>query len=317
MHRADRTTGIRHGGAALRATAAFLTLVAILTAAVVPQPARAVAIGFIERFQSSGVAGFLSGSTLSNPGTGGADGAGDGYLLVATAPPLNYFLGAFNTAPRYAGNLVAAGITRMRLKLKDVGPTQAMEIHVTVGTSVNRWQYNVGFVPTPSAWTTFEADLTDSTRWTQFINLVPGTFTQAKQTHDRFHFRHDTAPYTFFADSIVADVGVDDVEMLNALSDAPPSPSTRGLALSVAPNPFNPRATIAFSLPEPANVRLEVYDAAGRKVRTLLAEQRAAGDQSMHWDGRDDAGRPAASGSYLVRLQAGQLVLQAKATLLQ
>lgn len=71
-----------------------------------------------------------------------------------------------------------------------------------------------------------------------------------------------------------------------------------------APNPFNPRTTLRFSLAVEAPVSLHIFDAAGRLVRTLLNDQTlAAGDYQRRWDGRDDGGRAVGSGVYLVRLQ--------------
>jgi len=68
------------------------------------------------------------------------------------------------------------------------------------------------------------------------------------------------------------------------------------------PNPFNPKTDIRFTLPEAQSVRLVVIDAAGRHVRTLHEGPCAAGDHTVSWDGRDDAGRRLASGVYLCRL---------------
>lgn len=73
----------------------------------------------------------------------------------------------------------------------------------------------------------------------------------------------------------------------------------------VAPNPFNPRTTIRFDLPGTGPVKLAVYDIAGRLVKVLVEGARPAGRHEEVWDGRDTAGRPAPSGSYLVRLVAG------------
>jgi len=70
-----------------------------------------------------------------------------------------------------------------------------------------------------------------------------------------------------------------------------------------APNPFNPRTTIRYELAAAGDVRLDVYDLAGRRVRTLVAERQEAGRHAAVWDGRDDAGRPGATGVYLVRLR--------------
>lgn len=75
------------------------------------------------------------------------------------------------------------------------------------------------------------------------------------------------------------------------------------------PNPFNPTTTIAYELPHDAAVTLTIHDAAGRLVRTLRSDDfEAAGRREALWDGRDDGGRPIASGVYLVRLKAAGVV---------
>ena len=75
----------------------------------------------------------------------------------------------------------------------------------------------------------------------------------------------------------------------------------RAFALEPAhPNPFNPATTLAFTLPADAHVRLEVFDAAGRRVDLLVDRPLAAGRHTVLW-------RPAdrASGVYFARLRAG------------
>ena len=72
------------------------------------------------------------------------------------------------------------------------------------------------------------------------------------------------------------------------------------------PNPFNPSTTISFFLPVRSRIALRVYDAIGREVRTLVAgEEREKGAGSVVWDGRDNAGRAVASGSYFYTLRFG------------
>ncbi len=66
------------------------------------------------------------------------------------------------------------------------------------------------------------------------------------------------------------------------------------------PNPFNPRATIHFSMPAPGRVRLIVHDLRGRRVETLIDGHRGAGPHTARWDGRDTRGRALASGIYYV-----------------
>ncbi len=91
-------------------------------------------------------------------------------------------------------------------------------------------------------------------------------------------------------------------------------PETFALAPNY-PNPFNPSTALAYALPRPASVRLTVYDALGRHVRTLVESEQPAGSYTVRWDGHDDAGRPVPSGVYLYRIIAGDFV-QARTMLL-
>ena len=83
------------------------------------------------------------------------------------------------------------------------------------------------------------------------------------------------------------------------------------------PNPFNPQTTIAFSLAAKGHVSLRIYDVSGALVRILANEDRASGAQSATWDGRTDAGAPAASGVYFYKLVAGDFAQTKKMVLLK
>jgi len=78
------------------------------------------------------------------------------------------------------------------------------------------------------------------------------------------------------------------------------------------PNPFNPKTDIRFSLPQPANVRLEIFNIIGQKVATLVDRHMSAGSHSVTWDGSS-----VASGIYLYRLQAGDVVVSKKMMLVK
>ncbi len=71
------------------------------------------------------------------------------------------------------------------------------------------------------------------------------------------------------------------------------------------PNPFNPQTTLRFYLPKAQDVRLTVYDIHGRKTRTLVNGSASAGETKLVWDGNSANGTPAASGIYILKLQAG------------
>jgi len=79
-------------------------------------------------------------------------------------------------------------------------------------------------------------------------------------------------------------------------------PGGQECKISNYPNPFNPETTIAFYIQQSGKVKLAVYNVKGQKVRTLLNEIRAAGEQKLVWQGTDNAGRKVSSGIYFIRL---------------
>ncbi|MDA0337871.1 MAG: T9SS type A sorting domain-containing protein, partial [bacterium] len=78
-------------------------------------------------------------------------------------------------------------------------------------------------------------------------------------------------------------------------------PLTPALAQNY-PNPFNSSTTIPFALPADGQVRLEIFDVLGQRIRTLAAQDVQAGLHHVTWDGTDGAGRHVAGGPYFLRL---------------
>ncbi len=72
--------------------------------------------------------------------------------------------------------------------------------------------------------------------------------------------------------------------------------------LKAYPNPFNPSTCFQFSQSVPGWARLEVYDVAGRLVRTLWDGFHDGGERNVTWDGRDAAGHSLSTGVYFARL---------------
>jgi len=92
----------------------------------------------------------------------------------------------------------------------------------------------------------------------------------------------------------------------------------RDLAIANFPNPFNPVTSISFTMPRSGAADVRVYDATGRLVRTLVAdENRDAGRHDVIWNGRDDSGRSVAAGVYFSRIVAGENEASAKMVLLK
>jgi hypothetical protein len=78
------------------------------------------------------------------------------------------------------------------------------------------------------------------------------------------------------------------------------------------PNPFESTTLVAFDLPKPCAVRLEVVDVQGRVVRILTDEAWPAGRHSVAWSGESEFGESTGSGVYFIRLQAGGFTAGAK-----
>jgi hypothetical protein len=88
--------------------------------------------------------------------------------------------------------------------------------------------------------------------------------------------------------------------------NAAPLPEGDTVGLRGVPNPFTGGTDLVFSLARRTPVRIDVYDTAGRRVRSLHDEALSAGPQAVRWDGRTDRGRPAAAGVYLVRVRTAE-----------
>jgi hypothetical protein len=83
-----------------------------------------------------------------------------------------------------------------------------------------------------------------------------------------------------------------------------------------APNPFNPTTEIAFELDREAQIKLTVYDVAGRMVRRLVDELREPGIYSVLWHGHAESGEALGSGVYLYELEVGEEWRQTRKMLL-
>jgi hypothetical protein len=80
------------------------------------------------------------------------------------------------------------------------------------------------------------------------------------------------------------------------------APSAAERFATIFPNPFRAQASVRFRLDESAAVRIDVFDVAGRRVRTLLDRHLPRGNHIVDWDGTDAGGRALAAGVYLTRL---------------
>ncbi|MBN1827040.1 MAG: T9SS type A sorting domain-containing protein [Candidatus Eisenbacteria bacterium] len=117
---------------------------------------------------------------------------------------------------------------------------------------------------------------------------------------------------------------IDDIELLGYAVDEATGVSGGGASapaalrlLPVAPNPFNPAATIRFETNRPGRARVAVYDVTGRLVRVVADRNVPAGANAVVWRGEDDRGRAVASGVYFVRVETADRTATRKAVLLR
>jgi hypothetical protein len=89
-------------------------------------------------------------------------------------------------------------------------------------------------------------------------------------------------------------------------------PSPDHLMFSNAPNPFTGSTKISFYVPSTAEISVEVFDVAGRKVCDLYAGETPAGRSEFLWDGRDASGRELVSGVYFCKVRFGSMSISKK-----
>jgi hypothetical protein len=135
-----------------------------------------------------------------------------------------------------------------------------------------------------------------------FLALAPDVAPRGDRTYS---FR-DAAPAPGVYEYRVGEVAPDGGVLLHGsvgvhvAGSLPPRP----FLAPATPNPFNPSTVLRYGITQAGPVRLEVFDARGRRVRSLVQANLPAGFQQTTWDGRDDDGRRLPSGIYVAQLRA-------------
>jgi alpha-tubulin suppressor-like RCC1 family protein len=81
-------------------------------------------------------------------------------------------------------------------------------------------------------------------------------------------------------------------------------PQVKHLSIeSLAPNPFNPETRLSYRTAVGGSLTLVVHDLLGRELRRASLGEQGVGLHTAVWDGRDNGGRDAASGLYLLRVE--------------
>ena len=83
------------------------------------------------------------------------------------------------------------------------------------------------------------------------------------------------------------------------------------------PNPFNPVTTIQYDVPKPSQVKIEIFNMLGQRVRLLIDKKQNPGRYTIQWDARNDQGNFVAAGLYICRMRAGDFVKSLKLILVK
>ena len=104
---------------------------------------------------------------------------------------------------------------------------------------------------------------------------------------------------------------------VNSLSGVGGTPQSYVLSVSNYPNPFNPRTTVNYTVPQRGTVSVAVYDVHGAFVTTLFHGERTAGAYQAQWDGRAEDGAVVGSGIYFARIEQNGAARTKKMVLLK
>ncbi len=102
-----------------------------------------------------------------------------------------------------------------------------------------------------------------------------------------------------------SDRDVDDSPV--SVDDGGELPLTFGLDQNY-PNPFNPETTILYRVAELGDVKINIFNILGQKVRSLVNQQQPPGSYRVIWNGQNDAGRQVSTGVYIYQMQAADFV---------
>jgi len=168
-----------------------------------------------------------------------------------------------------------------------------------------------GGAPSESGWHMFKIDAQGDLFWLYWDSQELPDNPQVDTTHTPL-LSGNFGVYIFNI-STYARAGCDDIIVEGAPQGVGDNPDNVGIprAFSLSqnyPNPFNPMTTIRVDIPggESRHSVLAIYDLRGRRIRTLVDKPLAAGTHFFAWDGRDDAGRQAPSGTYIYRMKRGK-----------
>ncbi len=149
-------------------------------------------------------------------------------------------------------------------------------------------------------------------------DFTPSTANFLQEVPVPFWTDSTVSPWYYHYQITAVDIAGNESPAGQVLSATDAPSAVPGFALfGAVPNPFNPSTQIRYTLAVVGPVQMDVYDVAGRRVRTLVDEVLPVGDHQVHWDGRDQSGQAVSSGVYFARLRSGGETQSQRMTLMK
>ena len=83
------------------------------------------------------------------------------------------------------------------------------------------------------------------------------------------------------------------------------------------PNPFNPSTTIELILYKNGTLKVEIYDLLGKLVKKIFDGEKESGRYFLNWDGKNEFGKTASTGTYFIKVQFNENEIIKKAQLIK
>lgn len=263
-----------------------------------------------DNFEDGTVQNWLEGGSSPNPplniADGGPNGVGDNYLqnISSGSGEAGGRLIMFNTV-QWKGDYISAGVTKISMYMKNFGTTN-LEMRIAFDGSGGKYSStNSVSLSAGSGWQIIVFSIEPSD-----LTSVGGTDASATLGNvTEFRILHNATP-NWRGGIIVANLGVDYISAseipVSVESTAFNAPQTFQLEQNY-PNPFNPQTQIPFSIDITQNIKLEIYNIFGQRIRTLIDARFSKGRFEATWNGLNDNGNAVVSGVYFSRLHGKKI----------
>jgi flagellar hook assembly protein FlgD len=153
----------------------------------------------------------------------------------------------------------------------------------------------------------------------QTLNLVTKSGTAQIRTNDIDSVTIQTTTVTIIKkDRTTQVINIADLQRMTftlttGVRDAKQSSALNALSLLKAyPNPTNSTSIIEYQIVRPAEVEMQITDATGKIVKTVMLGTQVAGTHQVEWDTINNGGKTVTTGAYtcLIRTNTGEMLVQ-------